>query len=76
MLVFADALRARNAGLRVRDVGGSNGDTSTPMESMLITGMAALAQMEREIKCERVTDSLANPAGSTGPGWPAGGPAG
>ena len=33
-------------------------DTATPMGSMLFTIMAALAQMELEIKRERVVDSV------------------
>lgn len=59
MLAFADELRARGAGLRVLNLGGGDVDTSTPMGSMLFTIMAALAQMEHEIKRERVTDSIA-----------------
>jgi DNA invertase Pin-like site-specific DNA recombinase len=59
MLAFADQLRARGAGLRVLNLGGGDVDTSTPMGSMLFTIMAALAQMEHEIKRERVTDSIA-----------------
>lgn len=58
MLAFADDLRARGAGLRVLNLGGGDVDTSTPMGSMLFTIMAALAQMEYEIKRERVTDSV------------------
>jgi DNA invertase Pin-like site-specific DNA recombinase len=58
MLAFADALRARGAGLRVLNLGDGDVDTSTPMGSMLFTVMAALAQMEHEIKRERVTDSI------------------
>lgn len=59
MLSFAEELRARGAGLRVLNLGGGDVDTATPMGSMLFTIMAALAQMELEIKRERVTDSLA-----------------
>jgi len=59
MLVFADELRSRGAGLRVLNLGGGDVDTATPMGSMLFTIMAALAQMEHEIKRERVTDSIA-----------------
>lgn len=59
MLAFADELRGRGAGLRVLNLGGGNVDTSTPMGSMLFTIMAALAQMEHEIKRERVVDSVA-----------------
>jgi DNA invertase Pin-like site-specific DNA recombinase len=58
MLAFADELRSRGAGLRVLNLGGGNVDTATPMGSMLFTMMAALAQMEHEIKRERVTDSI------------------
>lgn len=58
MLAFADELRQRGAGLRVLNLGGGDVDTSTPMGSMLFTIMAALAQMEHEIKRERVTDSI------------------
>ena len=58
MLAFADELRGRGAGLRVLNLGGGDVDTSTRMGSMLFTIMAALAQMEHEIKSERVTDSI------------------
>lgn len=58
MLAFAEELRARGAGLRVLNLGGGDVDTATPMGSMLFTIMAALAQMELEIKRERVTDSI------------------
>jgi DNA invertase Pin-like site-specific DNA recombinase len=58
MLAFADDLRGRGAGLRVLNLGGGDVDTATPMGSMLFTIMAALAQMEHEIKRERVTDSI------------------
>ncbi|AMM34770.1 resolvase (plasmid) [Sinomonas atrocyanea] len=58
MLAFADALRARGAGLRVLNLGGGDVDTKTPMGSMLFTIMAALAQMEHEIKRERIIDSV------------------
>ncbi|MCZ2405076.1 recombinase family protein [Paenarthrobacter sp. Z7-10] len=58
MLAFADELRGRGAGLRVLNLGGGDVDTATPMGSMLFTVMAALAQMEHEIKRERVTDSI------------------
>lgn len=58
MLAFADELRARGAGLRVLNLGGGDVDTATPMGAMLFTIMAALAQMEHEIKSERITDSI------------------
>ena len=59
MLAFAEALRGRDAGLRVLNLGGGDVDTHTPMGSMVFTVMAALAQMELEIKRERITDSVA-----------------
>ena len=59
MLAFAEALRGRDAGLRVLNLGGGDVDTATPMGSMVFTVMAALAQMELEIKRERITDSVA-----------------
>jgi DNA invertase Pin-like site-specific DNA recombinase len=59
MLAFAEALRSRGAGLRVLNLGGGDVDTHTPMGSMVFTVMAALAQMELEIKRERITDSVA-----------------
>jgi DNA invertase Pin-like site-specific DNA recombinase len=58
MLALAAELRGHGAGLRVLNLGGGDVDTSTPMGSMLFTIMAALAQMEHEIKSERVTDSM------------------
>jgi len=59
MLDFAEQLRGRRAGLRVLNLGGGDVDTSTPMGSMVFTVMAALAQMELDIKRERVADSVA-----------------
>ena len=58
MLDFAGALRDRGAGLRVLNLGGGDVDTSTPVGSMLFTIMAALAQMEHDIKRERIIDSV------------------
>jgi DNA invertase Pin-like site-specific DNA recombinase len=58
MLDFAQGLRDRGAGLRVLNLGGGDVDTSTPMGSMLFTIMAALAQMEHDIKRERIVDSV------------------
>ena len=61
MLAFAGELRGRGAGLRVLNLSGGDVDvdTATPMGSMLFTIMAALGQMEYEIKRERVVDSIA-----------------
>jgi DNA invertase Pin-like site-specific DNA recombinase len=58
MLTFAHELRIRGAGLRVLNLGGGDVDTSTPMGSMVFTVMAALAQMELDIKRERIGDSV------------------
>ncbi|MGP5588135.1 recombinase family protein [Glutamicibacter ardleyensis] len=58
MLDLAEELRARNIGLRVLNLGGGDVDTKTAMGSMVFTVMAALAQMELEIKRERVNDSV------------------
>jgi DNA invertase Pin-like site-specific DNA recombinase len=58
MLELATVLRQRGTGLRVLNLGGGDVDTGTPMGSMLFTVMAALAQMELEIKRERITDSV------------------
>jgi len=58
MLAFAHELRDRGAGLRVLNLGGGDVDTSTPMGSMVFTVMAALAQMELDIKRERIGDSV------------------
>jgi DNA invertase Pin-like site-specific DNA recombinase len=56
MLAFAEEFRGRGAGLRVPNLGGV--DSATPMGSMLFTTMAALGQVEHEIKRERVVDSI------------------
>ncbi|TBN57253.1 recombinase family protein [Glaciihabitans arcticus] len=58
MLALSEELRVRGSGLRVLNLGGGDVDTSTPMGSMLFTIMAALAQMELEVKRERVVDSV------------------
>ncbi len=57
MLTLADELRTQKVNLRVLNLGGGNVDTGTPMGSMVFTVMAALAQMELEIKRESVNDS-------------------
>ena len=59
MLALAKDIRRRGAGLRVLNLGGGDVDTATPTGSMLFTIMAALSQMEHEIKRERVIDSIA-----------------
>lgn len=60
MLELAQNLRGRSVGLRVLNLGGGEVNTSTPVGSMVFTVMAALAEMELEIKRERITDSIAN----------------
>lgn len=59
MLTLADHLKEQGVNLRVLNLGGGDVDTGTPMGSMLFTLTAALAQMELEIKRERITDSVA-----------------
>ena len=58
MLGLSEELRERGVNLRVLNLGGGNVDTGTPMGSMVFTVMAALAQMELEIKRERINDSV------------------
>lgn len=58
MLELATVLRDRGIGLRVLNLGGGDVDTGTPMGGMVFTVMAALAQMELDIKRERITDSV------------------
>ena len=66
MLQLAESLREKGVGLRVLNLGGGEVDTSTPVGSMVFTVMAALAQMEVEIKRERITDSVAKRRASGG----------
>lgn len=66
MLDFAEQLRSRGAGLRILNLGGGDVDTATPMGSMVFTVMAALAQMELDIKRERLADSVAKCRASGG----------
>jgi DNA invertase Pin-like site-specific DNA recombinase len=59
MLVLAETLRGRGpAGLRVLNLGRGDMDTATPMGSMMFTIIATSAQMELEIKRERIIDSV------------------
>jgi DNA invertase Pin-like site-specific DNA recombinase len=58
MLALADQIKGKGAGLRVLNLGGGDVDTSTPMGGMVFTVMAALGQMELEIKRERIGDSV------------------
>jgi DNA invertase Pin-like site-specific DNA recombinase len=57
MLDRAEDLRGTDAALRVLNRGGDM-DTGTPMGSMAFTVMAALSQMDFDIKKERVGDSV------------------
>lgn len=58
MLNLATDLRQQHINLRVLNLGGGDVDTGTPMGAMVFTVMAALAQMELDIKRERITDSV------------------
>jgi DNA invertase Pin-like site-specific DNA recombinase len=58
MLGLSNDLRVRGVNLRVLNLGGGNVDTGTPMGSMVFTVMAALAEMELDIKRERINDSV------------------
>lgn len=58
MLALTADLKQRGAALRVLNLGGGDIDTATPMGSMVFTVMAALAEMELQIKKERITDSV------------------
>ena len=58
MLKLAEEIKTKGAGLRVLNLGGGDVDTSTPMGAMVFTVMAALGQMELEIKRERINDSV------------------
>ena len=59
MLDFAKEVRGRGVGLRVLNLGDGDVETAPPMGSTLFTIIAALGQMEHEIKRERVVDSIA-----------------
>lgn len=58
ILELAENLRKRNIGLRILNVSGGVVDTKTPKGAMVFTVMAALAQMELEIKRERINGSV------------------
>lgn len=58
MISCAQQLRERGSELRLLNLGGGGVDTATPRESMLFTIIAALHQMEDEIKRERITDPI------------------
>lgn len=50
--------RGRRVNLRVLNLGGGNIGTGTPMGSMVFTVMAAMVQMELEIKREWINNSV------------------
>lgn len=58
MLQLASDLRSKGVHLRVLNLGGGDVDTATPMGNMMFTVMASHAQMERDIKLERMNDSI------------------
>ncbi|MFQ4150308.1 recombinase family protein [Arthrobacter sp. LAPM80] len=58
VLTLADELNAKGGNLRVPNSGGGDVDTSTPMGAMMFTVMTALAQMELDIKRERINDRV------------------
>jgi DNA invertase Pin-like site-specific DNA recombinase len=58
MLRLADDLKSAGVALRVLNLGGGDVDTRTPTGQMVLTIFAALAQMELEIKRERIGDSV------------------
>lgn len=58
MFALAEDIRGRGAGLRVLNLGGGEVDTASPMGAMIFTVMAGLAQMELDIKRERINDSV------------------
>lgn len=59
MLTTATGLRERGVNLRVLNLGGEAVDTNTPTGRLLFTVMAGIAEMELEIKRERIRDSVA-----------------
>lgn len=58
MLSLANDLQNRGINLRVLNLGGGDVDTSTATGAMVFTVMVALAQMELDIKRERIRDSV------------------
>lgn len=58
MLALAEQIKSKGAGLRVLNLSGGDVDTRTPISGMFFTVMAALGQMELEIKRERISDSV------------------
>lgn len=58
MLSLAGELRARGVALRVLNLGGASVDTNSAMGQMMLTVMAAIAQMELAVKRERAQDSI------------------
>lgn len=59
MLEVADDLQGREVNLRVLNLGGESVDTRTATGRLLLTVLSGIAEMEREIKAERIRDSVA-----------------
>lgn len=59
MLHLSRELQERGVTLKVLNLGGDSVDTSTPMGKMMFTVMSAIAEMEYDIKRERINDSIA-----------------
>lgn len=66
MLKLSEELDSRGISLKVLNLGGGVVDTKTPMGKMMFTVMSALAEMELEIKRERINDSIAKRKASGG----------
>jgi len=58
MLKLSSELQKRGITLKVLNLGGGSVDTSTPMGKMMFTVMSAIAEMEYDIKRERINDSI------------------
>ena len=58
VLALAKRLSERGVELRILNFGGGDVDTATATGSMLYATLAALGQMEQDIKRERVLDSI------------------
>lgn len=58
MLGLSEELAGERGNLRVLTLGGGNVGTGTPMGGMVFTVMAAMAQMELEVKREWINDRV------------------
>lgn len=59
MLKLSEELNSKGMALKVLNLGGGAVDTKTPVGKMMFTIMSALAEMELDIKRERINDSIA-----------------